>query len=80
MLDRISMRMRQPIMGDIRIVLAKELDRAVPVVAACPSTATAAVAAEREAQRIAASLHTNGPMFRDLIAEELANVAHPHAG
>jgi hypothetical protein len=74
-LDRISARLPQPIRGEFRLDLAKELDVSVRTVSNCQSTTTGIIAAEREAKRITATLRVASMAFSYILAEELSNVA-----
>ena len=77
-LDRMAARLRQPISGDFRVVLAGELERAVGMVGACPSRITACAVASREAQRIAQVLRIETPAFLNILAEELSEASTQH--
>jgi hypothetical protein len=76
-LDRMATRMRRPINGDFRVMLASELEQAVSTVGACPSHMAACVAASREAHRIAQKLRISAPAFTNMLAEELSQAGAP---
>ena len=71
-LDRIEARLREPVRGDARLVLASQLDAAVSRIGEAASHSTAAMAAQREAARITSMLPRRlGQMLGPILADEL---------
>ena len=82
-LDRLEARLGAPLKGEARLILASQLEIAVQRIGSSQSLSTAAIAAQREGQRIAALLpRPFAASVQPLIADELvrghpAAVSHP---